>query len=221
MKDILLHNRFKSCDATFDRALNHLLLVFGFIFLAIVTAWGFLREWVIHFESPYTLIWPPDPMKWLAILGSGPAAHRDLPDLHDPAGQRREGWVRHLLRLAAHLPHRRGGYHRGPVLGLPAAGFGHPGLPHLLRAPGDDLLPVLLRALHQDRPPGVPHHRHALRPHGQPGLLTPIQTHQHKAGPPPGAGFFIRKDFWRGGPGERRLPRPPLKLLSQPPLSFR
>ena len=70
VKDILLHNRFKSCDATFDRALNHLLLVFGFIFLAIVTAWGFLREWVIHFESPYTLIWPPDPMKWLAILGS-------------------------------------------------------------------------------------------------------------------------------------------------------
>ena len=70
VKDILLHNRFRSCDATFDRALNHLLLVFGFIFLAIVTAWGFLREWVIHFESPYTLIWPPDPMKWLAILGS-------------------------------------------------------------------------------------------------------------------------------------------------------
>ena len=62
VKDILLHNRFKSCDATFDRALNHLLLVFGFIFLAIVTAWGFLREWVIHFESPYTLIWPPDPI---------------------------------------------------------------------------------------------------------------------------------------------------------------
>ncbi len=70
VKDILLHNRFKNCEITFDRALNHLLLVFGFIFLAIVTAWGFMREWVLHFESPYTLIWPPDPMKWLAILGS-------------------------------------------------------------------------------------------------------------------------------------------------------
>jgi quinone-modifying oxidoreductase, subunit QmoC len=70
VKDILMHNRFRECETTFGRALNHLLLVFGFIFLAIVTSWGFLREWVIHFDSPYTLIWPPDPMKWLAILGS-------------------------------------------------------------------------------------------------------------------------------------------------------
>jgi len=71
IKDILMHNRFRNCETTFGRALNHLMLVFGFIFLAIVTSWGFLREWVIHFDSPYTLIWPPDPMKWLALLGTG------------------------------------------------------------------------------------------------------------------------------------------------------
>jgi quinone-modifying oxidoreductase subunit QmoC len=71
VKDILWHNRFRECETTFGRALNHLLLVFGFIFLAIVTSWGFLREWVFHFESPYTLFWPPDPLKWLALLGSG------------------------------------------------------------------------------------------------------------------------------------------------------
>jgi quinone-modifying oxidoreductase subunit QmoC len=71
VKDILWHNRFRECDTTFGRALNHLLLVFGFIFLAMVTSWGFLREWVFHFESPYTLLLPPDPMKWLALLGSG------------------------------------------------------------------------------------------------------------------------------------------------------
>ncbi len=70
IKDILFHNRFRSCDTTFGRALNHLLLVFGFIFLAMVTAWSFLREWVLHFDSPYTLFWPPDPLKWLALLGS-------------------------------------------------------------------------------------------------------------------------------------------------------
>ena len=70
IKDILVHNRFRNCETTFGRALNHLLLVFGFIFLAIVTSWGFLREWVFHFESPYTLFWHPDPLKWLAILGS-------------------------------------------------------------------------------------------------------------------------------------------------------
>jgi quinone-modifying oxidoreductase subunit QmoC len=70
VKDILWHNRFRDCETTFGRALNHLLLVFGFIFLAMVTAWAFLREWVFHFDSPYTLFWPPDPLKWLALLGS-------------------------------------------------------------------------------------------------------------------------------------------------------
>ena len=70
IKDILMHNRFRNCETTFGRALNHLMLVFGFIFLAIVTSWGFLREWVIHFDSPYTLLWPPDPLKWLALLGT-------------------------------------------------------------------------------------------------------------------------------------------------------
>ncbi len=71
VQDILWHNRFRECTTTFGRALNHLLVVFGFIFLAVVTSWGFLREWVIHFDSPYTLLWPPDPMKWLALLGTG------------------------------------------------------------------------------------------------------------------------------------------------------
>jgi quinone-modifying oxidoreductase subunit QmoC len=70
VKDVLWHNRFRECDTTFDRALNHLLLVFGFIFLAAVTAWAAMREWVIHFDSPYTLILPPDPLKWLALLGT-------------------------------------------------------------------------------------------------------------------------------------------------------
>jgi quinone-modifying oxidoreductase subunit QmoC len=71
LKDILFHNRFRDCETTFGRALNHLMLVFGFIFLLIVTTWGFLREWVIHFDSPYTLLLPPDPLKWLALVGTG------------------------------------------------------------------------------------------------------------------------------------------------------
>jgi quinone-modifying oxidoreductase, subunit QmoC len=71
IKDILMHNRFRSCETTFGRALNHLMLVFGFVFLLIVTSWGFLREWVIHFDSPYNLLLPPDPLKWLALLGTG------------------------------------------------------------------------------------------------------------------------------------------------------
>ena len=70
IKDILWHNRFRECETTYSRALNHLLLVFGFIFLAGVTSWAFMREWVFHFDSPYSLILPPDPLKWLAIAGT-------------------------------------------------------------------------------------------------------------------------------------------------------
>jgi quinone-modifying oxidoreductase subunit QmoC len=70
VKDILWHKRFQECETTFGRALNHLMLVFGFIFLAMVTAWSFVREWVFHFDSPFSLLFPPDPLKWLALLGS-------------------------------------------------------------------------------------------------------------------------------------------------------
>jgi len=67
LKDILLHNRFRLCETTYTRSTNHLFLVFGFIFLAIVTGWGFLNEWVLHNESPYFLL---SPIKLLAMVGT-------------------------------------------------------------------------------------------------------------------------------------------------------
>jgi len=67
LKDILLHNRFRQCETTFARSVNHLLLVFGFIFLASVTGWAFLKEWVFHQESPYFLL---SPIKLLAMAGT-------------------------------------------------------------------------------------------------------------------------------------------------------
>jgi len=65
--DILLHNRFRLCETTYQRSINHLLLLFGFIFLAVVTGWGFLNEWVLHHESPYHIY---EPIKLLAIVGT-------------------------------------------------------------------------------------------------------------------------------------------------------
>lgn len=65
--DILMHNRFKMCETTFARSLNHLLLVFGFIFLALVTGWAFLKEWVFHQPSPYGFF---TPFKFLALAGT-------------------------------------------------------------------------------------------------------------------------------------------------------
>ncbi|MGO9394411.1 MAG: quinone-interacting membrane-bound oxidoreductase complex subunit QmoC [Desulfobaccales bacterium] len=67
LKDILMHNRFRLCETTYSRSLNHLFLLFGFIFLAVVTSWGFLNEWVFHHESPYAIY---EPIKLLAILGT-------------------------------------------------------------------------------------------------------------------------------------------------------
>jgi quinone-modifying oxidoreductase subunit QmoC len=67
LKDILMHNRFRLCETTYTRSTNHLFLVFGFIFLAIVTGWGFLNEWVLHNESPYFLF---SPIKLLAMVGT-------------------------------------------------------------------------------------------------------------------------------------------------------
>jgi quinone-modifying oxidoreductase, subunit QmoC len=67
LKDILMHNRFRECETTYNRSTNHLFLVFGFIFLLIVTTWGFLNEWVLHHESPYAIY---EPIKLLAIVGT-------------------------------------------------------------------------------------------------------------------------------------------------------
>jgi quinone-modifying oxidoreductase subunit QmoC len=67
IKDILMHNRFRLCETTYARSTNHLFLLFGFIFLAIVTGWGFLNEWVLHHESPYAIY---QPIKLLAMVGT-------------------------------------------------------------------------------------------------------------------------------------------------------
>ncbi len=45
LKDVLWHNRFRQCEVTFARSTNHLLVMFGFIFLAAVTALAFYHEW--------------------------------------------------------------------------------------------------------------------------------------------------------------------------------
>jgi len=67
LKDILWHNRFRLCETTYKRSTNHLFVMFGFIFLAVVTGWGFLNEWVFHIESPYFLL---SPIKLLAMAGT-------------------------------------------------------------------------------------------------------------------------------------------------------
>jgi len=67
IKDIIAHNRFRQCETTFARSLNHLLVVFGFIFLAVVTTLAFYHEW---FEVHGTTTGVFVAMKLLAIPGT-------------------------------------------------------------------------------------------------------------------------------------------------------
>jgi quinone-modifying oxidoreductase subunit QmoC len=67
IKDILLHDRFKKCETTYKRSTNHLLMLFGFIFLAVVTGLAFFNEWIRHYDSPYPIY---EPLKLLAIVGT-------------------------------------------------------------------------------------------------------------------------------------------------------
>jgi quinone-modifying oxidoreductase subunit QmoC len=67
LKDILMHNRFRQCETTYARSTNHLFVVAGFIFLLVVTTWGFLNEWVLHKEPPYFLL---SPIKLMAMAGT-------------------------------------------------------------------------------------------------------------------------------------------------------
>ncbi|PIU52818.1 MAG: heterodisulfide reductase [Deltaproteobacteria bacterium CG07_land_8_20_14_0_80_60_11] len=67
LKDILFHNRFRLCETTYKRSTNHLFLVFGFIFLAMVTGLAFYHEW---FDPHGQITKVYVTMKLLAIPGT-------------------------------------------------------------------------------------------------------------------------------------------------------
>jgi quinone-modifying oxidoreductase, subunit QmoC len=67
LTQIVTHEKFKLCETTFARSVNHLLVFFGFVFLGMVTAWAFVLEWVFHQPGPYFLF---SPIKILAMVGT-------------------------------------------------------------------------------------------------------------------------------------------------------
>ena len=175
LKDILFHNRFRLCETTYTRSTNHLFLVFGFIFLAIVTGWGFLNEWVLHVESPYFIF---SPIKLLAMVGTAGLLYGIYNILKErQANAEKAGYGSYYDWLLIYVIFAVG------ATGLLSWLFRlvhirDPGLPHVLPAPVQRVLPVLLRPLHQDGPHGVPHHGHALGPHVGPGLLSGRTCHR-------------------------------------------
>jgi quinone-modifying oxidoreductase subunit QmoC len=72
---IFKHQRFSECGENKERATAHMMVLFGFIGLFIVTGCFFAAEWVFHIEGPYRQI---NPIKWIGnagglalIIGSG------------------------------------------------------------------------------------------------------------------------------------------------------
>lgn len=63
---ILKHQKFSDCTDNKDRSTSHMMVLFGFIGLLIVTACFFIAEWVLHIEGPYSQF---NPIKWLGNLG--------------------------------------------------------------------------------------------------------------------------------------------------------
>ena len=63
---IFKHNRFSECGENKERATAHMMVLYGFIGLFIVTNCFFIAEWVLHIEGPYSQI---NPVKWLGNAG--------------------------------------------------------------------------------------------------------------------------------------------------------
>ena len=63
---IFKHQKFSECGTNKERATPHMMVLFGFIGLFVVTGCFFIAEWVLHIEGPYNQI---NPVKWLANLG--------------------------------------------------------------------------------------------------------------------------------------------------------
>jgi quinone-modifying oxidoreductase subunit QmoC len=60
---IFKHQRFNECTENRERSTAHMMVLFSFIGLFVVTGVFFLAEWVFHIEGPYSQI---NPVKWIA-----------------------------------------------------------------------------------------------------------------------------------------------------------
>ncbi len=62
---IMKHQKFNECTDNRDRGTSHMMVLYAFIGLFVVTGCFFLAEWVFHIEGPYRQI---NPIKWLGNI---------------------------------------------------------------------------------------------------------------------------------------------------------
>lgn len=63
LPNILKHKKFNECTENVERSTAHMMVLFSFIGLFIVTGCFFAAEWIFHIDGPYSQI---NPIKWLA-----------------------------------------------------------------------------------------------------------------------------------------------------------
>jgi quinone-modifying oxidoreductase subunit QmoC len=62
---IFKHQKFNECTENKERSTAHMMVLFSFIGLFIVTNCFFIAEWILHIEGPYSQI---NPIKWLGNI---------------------------------------------------------------------------------------------------------------------------------------------------------
>ena len=62
---IFRHQKFNECTTNRERSTSHMMVLFSFIGLFIVTNCFFFAEWILHIEGPYSQI---NPVKWLGNI---------------------------------------------------------------------------------------------------------------------------------------------------------
>ncbi len=62
---ILTHRQFNDCTENRERSTLHMMILFGFIGLFVVTNCFLIAEWVLHIEGPYSQF---NPVKWLGNI---------------------------------------------------------------------------------------------------------------------------------------------------------
>jgi quinone-modifying oxidoreductase, subunit QmoC len=62
---IASHSKFNECTDNRDRGTSHMMVLYGFIGLFVVTNCFFIAEWIFHIEGPYRQI---NPVKWLGNI---------------------------------------------------------------------------------------------------------------------------------------------------------
>jgi quinone-modifying oxidoreductase subunit QmoC len=120
---ILAHRKFNECGENKGRATAHLLVLFSFIGLFVVTNCFFFAEWILHIEGPYSQF---NPVKWLGNLAGVSLVVGSILLWRNRLAKKDQGstyWDWYLVVLAFSLGATGLGTEISRLLGLPGVAY--------------------------------------------------------------------------------------------------